>query len=204
MDLEEIKSRIELRQGDITEVEADAIVSAANTDLILGAGVSGAIGRKGGQVIQDECDQIGGVRLGEAVATSAGGLNAKYVIHAANVEIGHFATEKNIGRATRSAFERAEELGLHSVALPAIGTGVAAFPADKCARVMLAAAAHQLARAKTIERVLFVLYDDETMAEFRAAYEHLEFPPPKAPQQRRKRRPRGGDRRPRNSSENRR
>lgn len=204
MDLEEIKSRIELHQGDITEVEADAIVNAANTDLILGAGVSGAIGRKGGQVIQDECDQIGSVRLGEAVATSAGDLGAKYVIHAANVEIGHFATEKNIGRATRSAFERAEELGLHSVALPAIGTGVAAFPADKCARVMLAAAAHQLARAKTIERVLFVLYDDETMAEFRAAYEHLEFPPPKAPQPRRRRRPRGGERRPRNSNGNRR
>ena len=173
MDFEEVKQRIDVRQGDITDVEADAIVNEANTDLILGAGVSGAVGRKGGAVIQEECDKLGSAPIGAAVATSAGELKARYVIHAVSGEIGHFATEKNIARATRSALRKAEELRLHTVALPAVGTGVAAFPADRCARLMLDAAARHLARTRSLERVTFVVTTEEDLAAFRAAFEEL-------------------------------
>ena len=173
MDLTEIKERIELRQGDIAEIEADAVVNAANTDLILGAGVSGAIGRKGGDVIQEECDAIGSVPLGEVVVTSAGAINAQYVIHAASLEIGHFARDRDIERATRSALQEAEKRQVRIIAFPAIGTGVAAFPADKCAQIMLAVVAKHLAGGSGIERVLFVLFDADTLEAFQQAFEQL-------------------------------
>jgi O-acetyl-ADP-ribose deacetylase (regulator of RNase III) len=176
MDIQELKSRIELRLGDITLVEADAIVNAANCDLILGAGVSGAIGRAGGAALQEECDKIGCVRLGDAVVTSAGNLHAKYVIHAASMEIGRFATDRDIARATRSALERAEELGLHTLAFPAIGTGVAAFPVDKCAQLMLEEIARHLVHTKCIEKVILVILKEEMMAEFRPVFESMEWP----------------------------
>ncbi len=190
MDIEEVKARIELRAGDITEVEADAVINAANTDLILAAGVSGAIGRKGGAVIQEECDRIGSVRLGDAVATTAGDLKAQYVIHAASMEIGHFAIDKNIARATRSALRQVEELGLRTAAFPAIGTGVAAFPADKCATLMLREAAKRLARSETIEKIVFVLLRGEVLEAFRQAFDKLEMPPPPKPRGRGRRRKR--------------
>jgi len=173
MDYDEVKGRIELRQGDITEMEVDAIVNAANTDLILGAGVSGAIGHRGGEAIQDECDEIGSIGLGEAVATTAGQLRAQCVIHAASMEIGRFAKERNIARATRNALVHAEERGLKTLAFPAIGAGVAAFPADRCARVMLEVVARHLAGGSTLERVHFVLLDAETYEEFCRAFERL-------------------------------
>jgi O-acetyl-ADP-ribose deacetylase (regulator of RNase III) len=176
MELDELKQMIELRQGDITEAEADVIVNAANTDLILGAGVSGAIGRKGGPELQAECDRIGNVPLGDAVATTAGQLKAKYVIHAASMEIGHFATERNIGRATRNALARAAQLKARTVVFPAIGTGVAAFPADRCARVMLDVVARYLAAKGEIERVSFVLLDPEVLEAFREVYDQLKMP----------------------------
>jgi O-acetyl-ADP-ribose deacetylase (regulator of RNase III) len=174
MDLSEVKGKIELRQGDITEMEVDAIVNAANTDLILGAGVSGAIGRKGGDVIQQECDAIGSVPLGEAVATSAGALKARHVIHAASMEIGHFARDRDIEQATRSALKEADRLGARTVAFPAIGTGVAAFPADHCAEIMLRVAAQHLAAGSGLERVHIVLFDAETLDVFREALDGLE------------------------------
>ena len=173
MDLMELKGKIELHQGDITEMEVDAIVSAANTDLILGAGVSGEIGRKGGDAIQQACDEIRSVPLGAAIATTAGALKAQHVIHAASMEIGHFAQPRNIERATRHALACAEKLQAKTVAFPAIGTGVAAFPADTCARVMLAAVARHLDGGSGIERVHFVLFDADTLAAFREALEHL-------------------------------
>jgi len=200
MDLTEVKERIELRHGDITEMEVDAIVSAANTDLILGAGVSGAIGRKGGDVVQQECDEIQSVPLGEAVATAAGALKARYVIHAASMEIGHFAKERNIERATRNALVQAEKLKLKTIALPAIGTGVAAFPADQCARVMLGAVARHLAGQSGLERVYFVFFDADTLEAFRGAFEQLGQPPDERPgngDRGRRGRPRRGGRGPR-------
>jgi O-acetyl-ADP-ribose deacetylase (regulator of RNase III) len=185
MDLDDVKAKIELRQGDITELEVDAIVNSANTDLILGSGVAGQIGRKGGPVIQEACDAIGSVPLGEAVETTAGALKAKYVIHAASMEVGHFATERDIANATRSALERAEKLRVKTIAFPAIGTGAAAFPVHRCARVMLDAAARYLGGTTEMERIYFVLFDADTTAAFRDAFERLGAPP-------RPRRPRSG------------
>lgn len=173
MDIEEIKGRIELRQGDITEMEADAIVNSANTDLIMGAGVSGAIGRKGGPVIQDECDRVGSVRVGRAVATSGGVLRARHVIHAASMEIGHFTTEQDVRAATLSALRLAEELGARTVAFPAIGTGAAALAPDYSARAMFGALSRHFSARAGIERVYVVLYNEETFEAFRRAFERL-------------------------------
>lgn len=173
MDLTAVEGKIELRQGDIAEMEVDAIVNAANTDLILGAGVSGAIGRRGGDVIQEACDAIQAIGLGEAVATAAGALKAQHVIHAASMEIGHFAQERNIERATRNALACAEGLGVKTIAFPAIGTGVAAFPADRCAQVMLRVVVEHLAGGSGIERVYFVLSDADALEAFREEFERL-------------------------------
>jgi len=173
MDLDAIKAKIELRQGDITEVEADAIVNSANTDLILGAGVSGAIGRRGGKVVQDECNQIRSAALGEAVVTAAGALKAKHVIHAVSMEIGHFTTEENVALATRNALRRADELKLRTVALPAIGTGAAALAAEYSARAMLETAADHVAAGTGLEKICFVLFNEETFEAFREAFDRL-------------------------------
>ena len=181
MELEDVKQRIELRQGDITEMEVDAIVNAANSDLILGTGVAGAIGHKGGAVIQEECNRIGTIAVGDAAVTSGGALKAKYVIHAATVEVGHFAAERDIARATRSALQRAEELKLRTLALPALGTGVAAFPVHHCARVVLDVVSRHLAGETTLEKVYFVLFDAETLAVFNEAFEQLAAPRPARP-----------------------
>ncbi len=174
MDIAAIKRRIELRQGDITEMEVDAIVNSANTDLIMGAGVSGAISRKGGPVIQEECDKIGSVRVGHAVATSAGALRARHIIHAATMEIGHFTTERDVGMATLSALRLAEELGARSVAFPAIGTGAAALAPDYSARAMFGALLRHFSSTDSkIERVYLVLYNEDTYESFRNAFERL-------------------------------
>jgi len=174
MDIEEIKRRVELRQGDITEMEVDAIVNSANTDLIMGAGVSGAISRKGGPVIQQECDKIGSVRVGESVATSGGALRTKHVIHAASMEIGHFTTERDVGMATLSALRLAERLGARTVALPAIGTGAAALAPDYSARAMFGALVrHFSATQSKIEKVCLVLYSEQMFEAFRRAFERL-------------------------------
>jgi len=192
MDFDAVKHKIELRQGDITEMEVDAIVNSANTDLILGSGVAGAIGRKGGPEIQEECDRIRTVALGEAVATTAGALKAKYIIHAASMEVGHFGTERNIARATRNALLRSEELKLQTLALPAIGTGAGGFPAERCARVMLSVVAHHLARPTSLERVYFVLLDAAALEAFRHAYDNPVTTRPPQPSRPPRRRPRPG------------
>ncbi|HEU5452828.1 MAG TPA: macro domain-containing protein [Terriglobales bacterium] len=165
---------LELRRGDITDQpDLDAIVNAANTDLVLGAGVAGAIRRKGGDVIDREARALAPIRLGEAVATSAGRLPNKRVIHAAAMGYrpederlpkrpGSLSSAAIIGDATRNSLLRAHELGLRSIAFPALATGVAAFPVDECAQVMIAAA-REFAAAHpqtTIERVVFVLFSE--------------------------------------------
>ncbi|HUT33391.1 MAG TPA: macro domain-containing protein [Planctomycetota bacterium] len=173
MDLEAIKAKIELREGDITEIEVDAIVNSANTDLILGAGVSGAIGRKGGKAIQEECDAIRSVPLGEAIVTTAGELKAKCIIHAVSMEIGHFTTEDNVALATRNALRRADERKLRTLAFPAIGTGAAALAPEYSARAMLETVAEHLAGGTGLDRIYFVLFKDEMLQAFREALDQL-------------------------------
>lgn len=162
-----IKSKIAVKMGDITDFEVDAIVNAANDDLILGGGVSGAIRRKGGQAIQDECNAIGSIPLGEAAVTGPGALKCKYVIHAASMPLGGWATEESLRNATKNALKRADEKGLKTIAFPAIGTGVAGFSMERCADLMTRIVYDHLKEGKTsLEHVTFVLIDHRAMRVF--------------------------------------
>jgi len=160
------KAKIALQQGDITDAGVDAIVNAANTRLQLGAGVAGAIRRKGGPTIQQECDQIGPVSLGEAALTSGGQLKARHVIHAASMHLGGLTSEGSLRDATVNSLKRAVEKQLTSIAFPAIGTGVAGFPLNRCAQVMLEEVRKHLSGPTTLERVLFVLFDTPALTAF--------------------------------------
>lgn len=132
-----LADKIKALKGDITDMDVDAIVSAANTDLILGSGVAGAIRKMGGDSIQKECDRIGPIPLGEAVITRAGNLKSRFVIHAAGMYLGGSVTEESLRAATKNSLIRADEKGIRTIAFPAIGTGVGGFPVDKCAEVMI-------------------------------------------------------------------
>jgi len=153
------KDRIRILQGDLTAQDADAIVNAANNDLQLGGGVAGAIRRKGGPAIQEECDRLGPIPLGEAAVTRGGNLKARYVIHAASMRLGEPTSEANLRASTRNSLLRAKELGIRTIALPAVGTGIAGFPMRRCAEVMLEETAAHLAGETSLQEVRFVLYD---------------------------------------------
>jgi len=153
------KSKVTLQQGDITDADVDAVVNAANTDLQLGAGVAGAIRRKGGLTIQQECDAIGPVPLGEAAITGGGRLKARHVIHAASMHLGGLTDESSLRAATINSLKRAEEQHLSSLAFPAIGTGVAGFPLARCAQVMLEEIRTYLSGPTDLQHIVFVLFD---------------------------------------------
>ncbi|HXG30786.1 MAG TPA: macro domain-containing protein [Thermodesulfobacteriota bacterium] len=162
-----LKDRVIVKQGDITDMEVDAIVNAANTDLVLGSGVAGAIRRKGGDSIQKECNEIGPIPLGEAAVTGGGNLKSRYVIHAAGMHLGGSVSERSLRDATRNSLLRADERGIKTIAFPAIGTGVGGFPVEECARVMIDVVLDHLRNEKTtIERVYFVLFDEKTLNVF--------------------------------------
>ncbi|MEW6145505.1 MAG: macro domain-containing protein [Thermodesulfobacteriota bacterium] len=153
--------RILVTIGDITDMDVDAIVNAANTDLLLGSGVAGSIRRKGGPSIQAECDRLAPIPLGEAAVTGGGALKARYVIHAAGMRPGGEVGEESLIYATRNSLRRADELSLHSIAFPAIGTGVGGFPVEECARIMISTVTDYLANEDTsIEKIYFVLFDE--------------------------------------------
>ncbi len=166
-------SVIELVKGDITELEVDAIVNAANSRLKMGGGVAGAILRKGGWSIQEECDRIGYCPVGGAVITGAGRLKAKHVIHAVGPRMGEGNEDEKLRSATISSLKLAEEHKIKSIAFPAISTGIFGFPKDRCAKIMLRAAAEYLVKGSEIERVVFCLYDDETYRIFSDELERL-------------------------------
>jgi O-acetyl-ADP-ribose deacetylase len=151
--------QILLAQGDIAQQDVDAIVNAANNRLWMGAGVAGAIKRAGGRQIEEEAVAQGPISIGEAAVTGAGRLKARYVIHAAVMGQDLRTDADKIRRATVSSLRRADELGLKSIAFPALGTGVGGFSLDECARVMLDAVLAHEAAGTTLERVLFILYD---------------------------------------------
>lgn len=166
-------SVIELVKGDITELEVDAIVNAANSALKMGGGVAGAILRKGGREIQEECDRIGYCPVGGAVITGAGRLKAKYVVHAVGPRMGEGDEDRKLRNATLNALKVAEEHGVRSIAFPAISTGIFGFPKDRCAKIMLRTAADYLSKGSRVKRVIFCLYDDETYGIFREELERL-------------------------------
>lgn len=160
------RDHITLRQGDLTQADVDAIVNAANNDLILGGGVAGSIRVKGGPSIQEECNAIGPIPVGEAVITGAGKLKARHVIHAASMRLGGTTSEEHLREATRNSLKRATENALRSIAFPAIGTGIAGFPIARCAEVMLEEVRAHLLRKTSLEHVEFVLYDDSALEVF--------------------------------------
>lgn len=168
-----MRNRIAIHQGDLTEMEVDAIVNAANNDLILGGGVAGAIRRKGGEEIQKECDRHGPVRVGEAAITTGGTLKARYVIHAASMRLGGQTTATSLREATRNSLRRAEEKELKTIAFPAVGTGIAGFPMRECAEIMLREVAEHLKGKTCLEKVYFVLFDETARKTFAEVFDKL-------------------------------
>src|SRR5215475_3047200 len=169
-----IEERILIQQGDITEMDVDAIVNAANNDLILGAGVAGAIYRKGGQGIQDECNEIGSIPIGYAAITGGGKLKARYVIHAASMGLGgERTTAKTLKTSTAHCLRIANERELKSIAFPAVGTGVSGFPVDECARIMLGEAVQHLKDGSSLQTIYFVLFDAVTLEMFKTTWEKM-------------------------------
>jgi O-acetyl-ADP-ribose deacetylase (regulator of RNase III) len=159
-------NRIIIQQGDLTEIDTDAVVNAANNDLQLGGGVAGAIRRKGGDSIQRECNEIGSIPIGSAAVTTAGKLKARCVIHAASMQLGGETTAKALRSSTGMSLRLAADKKLKSIAFPAIGTGVAGFPLGECAEIMIDEVLRHLEGSTTIEKVYFVLFDSEALATF--------------------------------------
>jgi len=167
----DVKDKLHLTLGDITDMATDAIVNAANSRLVLGAGVAGAIRRKGGPDIQQECDRIGPIAVGAAAITGAGLLKARHVIHAASMSLGGRTTEANLRSSVEHSLRLADERGLRSIAFPAVGAGIAGFPIRRCAEVMLGAALKHLGAGSSLEEVWFVLFDPGSLDAFQAAYD---------------------------------
>ena len=149
----------------------DAVVNAANEGLQLGAGVAGAIARRGGPSIQCECDRIGRCATGGAVVTGGGGLPAKWVIHAVGPvwRGGNAKEDELLACAVASALARAEEIGAKSVALPALSTGIYGFPLERAAEISTREARRFAGGARKVERILFCLFDERALAAFRSA-----------------------------------
>ncbi|HKV46157.1 MAG TPA: macro domain-containing protein [bacterium] len=164
---------IRILAGDITGLACDAIVNAANDRLWMGGGVAGAIKRRGGVEIEREAVRQGPVSIGEAVATRAGRLPARYVIHAVTMGQDLATGEWAIRAATRSALRLADRLGLESVALPALGTGVGGFPLDQAATAMLGEAVAHLRGGSRLREVVLALYDEPAHAAFVQALDRL-------------------------------
>lgn len=161
------RTQLELVEGDITDLEVDAIVNPANEDLQLGTGVAGAIRRKGGASIQEECNKIGHTPVGTAVMTGAGGLKARWVIHAVGPQMGEGDEDKKLASAVRSALALADRRGLKSIALPAISTGNFGFPIDRAARIMLTEIHRFLQGGTKLDRVVVTLHGDDAFSVFK-------------------------------------
>lgn len=164
---------IELCQGDITDIEADAIVNASNSQLILGGGVAGAIRRRGGPSIQEECNRIGGTPVGTAVITGGGNLKARHVIHAVGPMMGEGDEDAKLKNATLNSLKLADKHDLRSIAFPAISTGIFGYPLDRCARIMLETTVNYASGDTALERIIFCLYDNEALNRFNETLRNL-------------------------------
>jgi O-acetyl-ADP-ribose deacetylase len=159
--------QLEVVEGDIAALEVDVIANAANDRLWMGAGVAGAIKRAGGETIEREAVAKGPIPIGTAVATGAGRLSARYVVHGAVMGQDLRTNADLVARTTRSCLEVADGLGGTSLALPAFGTGVGGFPLDECARLMVAEA--RRFEASALERVVFAVFGEDAEQAFRDA-----------------------------------
>jgi O-acetyl-ADP-ribose deacetylase (regulator of RNase III) len=161
-----VSGRISIVEGDLTEQAVDAIVNAANSALVLGAGVAGAIRERGGPSIQAECDAIGPIAVGDAALTGAGELPARCVIHAASMPPGGSASEESVRSSVRRSLELAREKGCRSIAIPAVGAGIAGFPVQRCAEILIQEARAHLAGETSLEEIRFVLFGEPTFRVF--------------------------------------
>ncbi len=157
---------VEVAEGDITKADVEAITNAANNHLWMGAGVAGAIKRAGGEEIEREAVAKGPIEVGSAVATGAGALPQRYVIHGAVMGRDLKTDAVLIGRTTTSCLELADRLGVASLALPAFGTGVGGFAIDECARLMMDAITQFAPRAANLQRVVVVLFGQDSFEQF--------------------------------------
>jgi len=152
---------LELVEGDITEMQTDAIVNAANAQLILGGGVAGTIRKKGGPKIQEECNKIGETFVGGAVITAGGNLKAKYVIHAVGPRMGEGNENEKLKNATLNSLKLADKNNLKSISFPAISTGIFGFPIQRCAEIMLKTTIDYLKAKTGLQKVIFCLFGQE-------------------------------------------
>ena len=159
--------KVEVYRGDITQLELDSLVNAANNRLWMGGGVAGALKRAGGKEIEVEAVKKGPIPIGEAVVTGAGKLKARYIIHAAVMGQDLKTDAQKVRQATRNSLLRGDELGIKSMAFPALGTGVGGFPLDECARIMISEVRQYSAKKTGLERVVFVLYDEPACQAFK-------------------------------------
>ncbi|MFX0011329.1 MAG: macro domain-containing protein [Candidatus Hermodarchaeota archaeon] len=153
-------SKIKLVQGDITELDTEVIVNAANTQLILGGGVAGAIRRKGGPTIQEACNKIGGTFVGGAVITTGGNLKAKHVIHAVGPRMGEKDEDTKLRNAVINSLKLMDQNGLKTIAFPAISTGIFGYPIERCSKVMISTVKEYLSGDTQIEEVIFCLFSN--------------------------------------------
>ncbi|HEV7363745.1 MAG TPA: macro domain-containing protein [Solirubrobacteraceae bacterium] len=160
---------IEVLDIDITTLEVDAIANAANTRLVHAGGVAAAISRAGGPAVQEESDARAPIGLGEAVETTAGDMPARWIIHAATMELGGSTSANVIRRATASALRRADGLGARSLALVAFGTGVGGFPLEEAARIEVEEVHRALDAGSGLDRVVFAVRGTEAYAAFEHA-----------------------------------
>ena len=195
-----MKTQLRMIRGDITTVDADAIVNSANNDLVMGGGVSGAIRRVAGQEVQDECHKIGTVPLGTAAVTSGGLLKAQWIIHAAVNPLGMWADAKSVRNAVKATLKKADEKKVKRLAFPALGTGAGALAVERCADILIEEVMKHCEPEQTsLEEVMFVLYDEKPFAIFEEKFKVRvlgEAPTPEsgrsalAARSRRRRRPR--------------
>lgn len=151
-------STLELVEGDITEMDVDAVVNAANAQLILGGGVAGAIRKKGGPQIQQECNRIGGTFVGGAVITTGGNLKARHVIHAVGPRMGEGGENDKLRNATLNSLKLADKNNLRSIAFPAVSAGIFGFPITRCAEIMLSTTTAYLEGQTGLKKVMFCLF----------------------------------------------
>jgi O-acetyl-ADP-ribose deacetylase (regulator of RNase III) len=168
-----LAAKVVIQQGDLTDMDVDAIVNAANNDLILGGGVAGAIRRKGGDEIQRQCTEIGTIPVGYAAITDGGQLKARHVIHAASMQLGGGTTANALRQSIAHSLRLAEEHGIKTIAFPAVGTGIAGFPMQECAEVILGETSRHLSGESNLETVFFVLFDEGACDTFRRTWKKL-------------------------------
>ena len=166
--------RILIIAGDLVEQDVDAIVNAANNDLLLGGGVAGAIRKRGGPAIQRACDAHGPIEVGQAAITGGGELPARHVIHAASMQLGGRTTVQSLRSSMDHSFRLAREHGVRTIAVPAVGTGIAGFPMDECARVMRDCVQRALSDGWQPDEIRFVLFGDAARNDFEESFNTVE------------------------------